>query len=501
MGVSIVGTPAAITEGSFYTAEAGADRVVVVSGTGESAFSSRPLVGVTFGGVAMTEAVYTGNDVLPKGGIYYILESQIPSGSNEIVFDWDGQAHQTFQGAIYTLEGVDQSSPVPATDFGNVASGSAIDLTLTSVDNSVLISAAGTNSTATSLSLSSTNTASTQTFNLDAQADSSSHEGSSISSAVATGQAETVGLRFSASSEYAGVAAVFAPASTGPSITDIDTDNTIVPGQTCTVNVENMDLSAQPSLALYDATQTYSVPVTVNSYSDVNQTINVTIPDPALDYATDHVLGVTPSGGTETTLTGVTLQPVSGNAYVELTSIASSGSIGDYIDAGESSGTLEVGDQIEWTNDANATVNADSTFTYSQQFQVRAWDATDNTMGPFATVEVPAPQGTVTIDSVSVTADEATVNISYSETDQDSFEYRLDGGTAVDVGNNTSFTIAGLADATYSIEVRAVNAGGTSTWSASDSFTVDTSVPAFNRALALGALGPFPISKPLGEPL
>ena len=99
---------AAIVEGGTYTPSAGSNRAVVFSGSGESAFSSRPLVGLSFGGVQCTEAVRFGNDGNVKGGIFYILEANIPAGANTLIADWEGDPHESFVGAAYTLTGVDQ---------------------------------------------------------------------------------------------------------------------------------------------------------------------------------------------------------------------------------------------------------------------------------------------------------------------------------------------------------------------------------------------------------
>lgn len=243
MSVAIVGSPASISEGSAvsYTAEPGSGRVLVLAGTGESAFSSRPLVGVTFGGIAMTP-IYTGNTANPKGGLYYLKESEIPAGSNDFAFDWGGQLHESFQGAAYTLSGVDQTSPVADSAAAADATGSldALDLSLTSVAGSVIVVGGGNHATSYSISTASTNAASTQTFTTLSSM-SASHQGFGMSASVAAGQAETIGVRWNATGQITAAAAVFKPptASTTPGITTktLERNGVAVGGTTAAVMV------------------------------------------------------------------------------------------------------------------------------------------------------------------------------------------------------------------------------------------------------------------------
>lgn len=88
-----------------------------------------------------------------------------------------------------------------------------------------------------------------------------------------------------------------------------------------------------------------------------------------------------------------------------------------------------------------------------------------------------SPSGTVTIGTITTASTSATVPFTYSDSDQTGYEYRLNGGTVVTAGTNSPITLTGLtASTTYTIEVRAVNATGSGSWSASKSFT--TSAPA-----------------------
>lgn len=87
---------------------------------------------------------------------------------------------------------------------------------------------------------------------------------------------------------------------------------------------------------------------------------------------------------------------------------------------------------------------------------------------------VDPPAGTVTISDVTPGVTTAQVTYSYDDTDEDSFEYRIDEGTPAAIGASPA-TITGLtAETTYNspgVQVRAVNAGGESAWSTAVDFT------------------------------
>jgi hypothetical protein len=98
------------------------------------------------------------------------------------------------------------------------------------------------------------------------------------------------------------------------------------------------------------------------------------------------------------------------------------------------------------------------------------------------------PQGTVTIGTITVGETTASVPFSYDDTDETGFVYRLDGGSPVTVTANP-IAITGLTAATeYSIEVAAVNAIGTGTYSAPAVFETDAAPstdPVFTSAQPL----------------
>jgi len=82
------------------------------------------------------------------------------------------------------------------------------------------------------------------------------------------------------------------------------------------------------------------------------------------------------------------------------------------------------------------------------------------------------PVGTVTINSVVTTTTTATVSFSYDNTDQTGFDYRLDGGSPVDIFTTNPFVISSLApDTSFTVEVRAYNLDGNGAWSTSFPFT------------------------------
>lgn len=83
----------------------------------------------------------------------------------------------------------------------------------------------------------------------------------------------------------------------------------------------------------------------------------------------------------------------------------------------------------------------------------------------------PVPAGTTTVGTITPATTTAQIEYSYDAADEDSFEYRLDGGTWAAIGASPA-TITGLtADTTYAIEARAINANGAGTASAAVQFT------------------------------
>lgn len=103
---------------------------------------------------------------------------------------------------------------------------------------------------------------------------------------------------------------------------------------------------------------------------------------------------------------------------------------------------------------------------------VGAWSA----VAQFTTTEAAGlpPQGITTVGSITTGETTASIPFSYDDADQSGFDYRLDGGTPLEVVSNP-ILLTGLTDTTtYDIEVRAVNGTGVGAWSAVAQFTTDT---------------------------
>lgn len=96
------------------------------------------------------------------------------------------------------------------------------------------------------------------------------------------------------------------------------------------------------------------------------------------------------------------------------------------------------------------------------------------------------PQGEITIDDVTPGITTVDVEFSYDDTDEDGYEYRVDGGSPVDIETSTSFQVTGLDPATeYGatyIQVRAYNEDGESDW---------VNVGVFETLPVPGAVHPF----------
>lgn len=104
-------------------------------------------------------------------------------------------------------------------------------------------------------------------------------------------------------------------------------------------------------------------------------------------------------------------------------------------------------------------------------YHIASFAASDDSSDPTP------PTGTTTITDVSPGTTSALVTYSYSAGDATGFEYRLNGGTAASIGASPA-TISGLTASTpYSLEVRAINAAGSGSWSAVYNFTTSAEGP------------------------
>lgn len=142
MSVAVVGTPLDIAfftsgTGGAYTAGAGSNRVVVLaiqhsstSGGGIPVYTG---VQPTFGGVNMTQVgVFITNTTARYMccSMWLLKEAGIPSGSQTMVASWSDASNNLNEpnalAVVYTLSGVDQTTPVTATDSGVTNSATSI---------------------------------------------------------------------------------------------------------------------------------------------------------------------------------------------------------------------------------------------------------------------------------------------------------------------------------------------------------------------------------------
>mgnify|MGYP000285957362 CR=1 FL=1 len=85
-----------------------------------------------------------------------------------------------------------------------------------------------------------------------------------------------------------------------------------------------------------------------------------------------------------------------------------------------------------------------------------------------------APTGTPTLGTITTTTTTATIPFTYTEGDETGFDYRIDGGSAVDSGTTNPIVLTGLtAGTSYDIEVRAYNATGDGSWSSVGEFDTE----------------------------
>jgi len=116
-----------IVHGGAYTAAAGTNRALVIVIGSRGDYSG----GVTFGGVSFVEVVRAESTGDPPDArtawIGYILEADIPGGSQTVA-----GAESASSGRIYTLEGIDQSTPVADSAIAEQGAAGSTTLTATS---------------------------------------------------------------------------------------------------------------------------------------------------------------------------------------------------------------------------------------------------------------------------------------------------------------------------------------------------------------------------------
>jgi hypothetical protein len=108
-----------------YTVPAGSDRLLVfVSGFENSADTD--ITGVTYGGVAMTEAVgyvTTASGYMARCEIWYMKEANIPSGSNNFVVTYASGSPSDPMHAAATFQNVNQTNPIQNTAYNQSSTG------------------------------------------------------------------------------------------------------------------------------------------------------------------------------------------------------------------------------------------------------------------------------------------------------------------------------------------------------------------------------------------
>ncbi len=122
-----------------YTADAGADRLLVFAEGWENTITSAPSA-VTYGGIAMTLIVSIANPSNTNGGsLWLMLDTDIPAGGNNfIVTRPNAPAQELVAAATYT--GALQSAPVG--DSQSIATDSSVNtltVTLTIITDSMSI--------------------------------------------------------------------------------------------------------------------------------------------------------------------------------------------------------------------------------------------------------------------------------------------------------------------------------------------------------------------------
>ena len=136
-----VGDSAAILEtAATYTAAAGSNRLLVAVIGAEDLTSLTSLV---FGGITMTvgQALFGGNGEADVYA-YYLKDADIPSGSQSLVITQAGASWTTdeWSGHIYTLTGVDQTTPIgnKVAENGNSATTWTVT-SITSITDGILL--------------------------------------------------------------------------------------------------------------------------------------------------------------------------------------------------------------------------------------------------------------------------------------------------------------------------------------------------------------------------
>ena len=178
---------------------------------------------------------------------------------------------------------------------------------------------------------------------------------------------------------------------TGPTVTDVNTDEALSPGESITITGTNFGASqGAGGVAITQEAGAVSSAVTVTGWADTSITGTVALG--GLSYGAATSLVVTDNAAATGSI-AVTFVPATGYSYVTLSGYphASGIVVGD-----GASPALVDGDQVEYESTASSgatvTVNADGSFTLSTtdpaNFDYRVRDNTDNTWSDWATIYV-----------------------------------------------------------------------------------------------------------------
>lgn len=380
-----------ISEGGTYTAAAGSNRLVVIAGNGESAYSSRPLVGISMGGVAFTEAVTAVDGTATKGGIWYIKEADIPSGAQTITVDWNGQVHDTFMGSIYTLTDIDQDNPLYDVASNFQADVTSLPLDFNGVDGGFLIAEGGTNNQSVPISSSGTNDNSTVALTFDRSVAAPNHYVATMSALLSATEAETIDIQVGLSTNATGAVAVF---NSVPSLTisDVDGDEAVYPGQSYQIQATDDILATAGTVFWEKLDGTDPVQHTVTNWNNVSNLITVTAVQDNHRYGALYRVRVVLNDASEVIFdnsgNGLTLEAEPNTAYADVTDPAIDDSAAL---AYQTSHEVVTGDQVQvrdtyglggLTVDEQTFIEANTT----GQLEARFFDAGDEVWGAWETV-------------------------------------------------------------------------------------------------------------------
>ena len=220
MSVAILEAINVEDNGSYTLTQSG---LIVIVGNGSSVYLSRPILGVSFGGVAATEIVRE-NGIDPKGGIWYIEEASAPVGASVLVSDWNGQAHYGFAGTIYVLGGVDSQAPILDSVSGFNDNTGTLDVSINTVSDGLVLVSGGARNLNVTNDLTATNAASDLVLTRDQNTSTGAYaRATTFHSEVVSGGVKNIGIRWSETHEIMTAAASFRPLP----LVNIDTDNEI----------------------------------------------------------------------------------------------------------------------------------------------------------------------------------------------------------------------------------------------------------------------------------